>query len=555
MFKIYHCSGSAKKEVKPVNEIYNVLEMGDYEFVVDNIQESSHKEFIFIEDIPINKAYYKIENAKLQSNRIKFFQDFFGFANLTIGSHSYKFNILIEKFKLSEIEDILLFLWQSENKIFDNFFSKSTLKSNVNKNGSDFGLTSKFLVFANHFHDSLKRLLPFFVSNPHTVLRKYTEKTDYLPENVTARTVDWLLTNLDAVKFDRTLSNFPGAIKIEQSYGYVDKIETESNNRSYDVYENQIILGAFVNILSQLKALKQEIAGNVNLNQSLDSDFADFRDLRKIPYLKLFEDSKSIEKKLIRLFTNYKTAFKHSNYKNEKPIVTPVFKSKIHYQLAFKLTKNLRDLKFDFNGELQLLNIKKLSHLYEVYNLHHIVSCFSNKLNLEYFNVNAESSRIDGIMSKISYSSTLVDINIFYELKYPNLEGSTKLIRLDNGYYKPDFIIEILKKNDSRYFILDSKYSFEHTTIDKHLPACIYKYLLNTGIKNEEYKKPNHIVLLYPGESDYTHVEHEFYSPTIKCIVSKPKYEANLISLIDSIIEKEVPQNLYNTYRGDVQVN
>ena len=170
---------------------------------------------------------------------------------------------------------------------------------------------------------------------------------------------------------------------------------------------------------------------------------------------------------------------------------------------------------------------------------------FTKKLNFDYFEVKKESDRLDGIVNKISYLSKTVAINIYYELKFPNIGGVTKLVRLDQGYYRPDFIIEFIIGSNVKYFILDSKYSMLHTLMNKHLPDCIYKYLLNTGINGEEYMKPNSIVLLFPGIQDFSYVDNPSFSPKIKCIVSKPKFESNLRSFIHSIIECELPNLLY----------
>lgn len=137
MFKLYLTKDKIKQEVLPINEIYNVYELGDYEIHYEtDVLKNSNADYVFIEDYIVDISLFDITSNSIKSTKHnKYFQDYFGFATLKINDEVFKLNILIEKFKLSEIEEILMFLWQSENRIFDNFFSKSTLKTTISNDG------------------------------------------------------------------------------------------------------------------------------------------------------------------------------------------------------------------------------------------------------------------------------------------------------------------------------------------------------------------------------------------------------------------------------------
>lgn len=549
MFKLYHNSNGAKIEILPSNNLYTVRELVDYEFVYEGKIPDKFQDLVFIEDIVVDTKWYDSVGNKIISKKNKFFQDYFGFASLTINGQLFKLNIQIEKFKLSEIEDILVYLWQNENKVFYNFFSKSTIKSKIDKDGAEFGLTSKFLHFANYFHDTFSELYLFFKKSPHTVLRTKNELVEYSPSNVSSNSIGWILSNLDNINFDNSFKGFPDAIKIKNQYGYIDKIETEQSFKSFNLYENQIILGSFANIITKLNNLKSEIKSIVNDEDFGDDKFVDFRDLKKIPFLKLFNDSNSVDIKISRLYYKYKSLFNNVLPKNETPRVTAIFSNKSHYRTAFKVIRESKELKFNFEGELQLLNIKKLSQLYEAYNLHRIIYSLSEKLNLNYFQKDIVSDREDYMPSKVSFSEADYSINIYYELRYPNNHKNTELVRIDTRswrYYEPDYIIEITKKTDKSFYIIDSKYTKFNTLRNNHLPDCVYKYLLNTGIRNERYKKPEYLVLLYPGDEEEYMIRNEKFSPQVIMIPSKPKSENYLNEFINEIIEKELPATLYN---------
>lgn len=552
MFKLYLTKDKIKQEVLPINEIYNVYELGDYEIHYEtDVLKNSNADYVFIEDYIVDISLFDITPNSIKSTKYnKYFQDYFGFATLKINDEVFKLNILIEKFKLSEIEEILMFLWQSENKIFDNFFSKSTLKTKISSDGSDYGLTSKFLTFSNYFYETFSKLYNNFKNLPHTVLRKKIETVVYTPEQVSSHSLEWLINNLDSVCFDQKFQGHPDSITIDNKYGLVDRMETDKNIQTYSVYENEIILGAFKNIINQLKQLKREISLNINLNENYGNrEYADFRDLKKIPYIKLFNDSNSIEERLWALFSKYRDIFKDSKARIEKPRVTNIFANSPHYLAAYQLIRESFDYKFNFNGELNLLNIRKLSQLYEAYNLHQIILDFKEKLNLEsFFKITTNTNRVDGIVEYVSFQHEEISIEIFYELKYPNNNISNH-IRIDNSngtYYIPDYVIQFKNKEKIMYsIILDSKYSKYYTLKGKHLPDCMYKYIINTGIRNDRYKKIDDLILIYPGKEEESILSNPDYSPRILLLPSKPKFENSLKDYINQIVEKQLPAFLY----------
>ncbi len=548
MFKLFQIEYGNEKEIFPIEGIYTVHDLGLYYFIFSSNLKLNKRESLFIEDILIEPKWYNIQNGnKLISLTNRYFEDYFGFAVLKINDYSYKFNIQIEKFRLPEIEDILLFLWENENNIFHNFFSKSTLKAQVNSKGYKFGLTSKYLIFAEHFYETFLNLFIYFKNSPQSYLRTKSKLVDYTPKHVSSSSISWILSNLDCINFNDSLVDYPDSIKIENKYGYLDKIETDLNIKSFDIYENQIILGAFINILQILNNLKSEINSNVTPSEFSDTKYVDFKDLKKVPFLKLFDDIKKIESKISKLYSKYSLMFLSVIPRNELPRITATFANKNHYKSAFKIIRQSKELKINLDGELQLLNIKKLSKLYEVYNLHQIVSAISKKINISLFAKETYIQSEDGILSQVNYINDECYIKVYYDLMFPNTENNTQLTRINDGYYRPDYIIEIKYKDEISYYIIDSKYTKESTVKSKYLPECSFKYILDTGIRNNKFKKVSSMVLLYPGDKHDDIVKSEFFSPQILILPSKPKAENYLFDFIDSIIKVSLPEYLLNS--------
>lgn len=543
MFRLFRHDKSNIVEVLPIQGLYTVQELSEYEFHYNGSSSSFN---VFLEDIAFDRKLYSFSGNNIKSIKSRIFQDYFGFALLNIENNLFKFNIQIEKLKIGEIEDMLLFLWKNENRIFNNFLSKSSLKSSIHRNGSEFGLTSKYLVFVKHFYSTFKNLYGQFQRNPQYVLRSKKVEVDYTPEATSPESINWIFSNLDRIKFDFLLQNDPNSIKIENKYGYLDKIQSEVKTKSFSVYENEIILGTFADVIRKLKRLKRIIQSNVNIEKYSDSKYADFRDLKKIPLIKLYEDSNQLEKKLTKLLGSYKNIFSNTNSRIEIPKITPVFSSRLHYLTAFKTIIQSKSYKLNLDGELQLLNIRKLSQLYEAYNLHKLIEIFNNQLNQDLFTFENYSDRDDGIINRIVYQHTNFSIKIYYELKYPNPDF-IDLVRIDShigNYYNPDYIIEFSNSESKNFYIIDSKYTQYNTLRNAYLNDSIYKYILNTGIINEEYKKINHLILLYPGHLNDAHISSLNHKPQISLVVSKPKSEEYFNKIFSNIIINEVPSNL-----------
>ena len=305
-------------------------------------------------------------------------------------------------------------------------------------------------------------------------------------------------------------------------------------------------------LLKKLKELKFQISASINIQPNKDELYADFKDLKRIPFIKLFEDSTSLERKVIKIFNRYQKLFKDVQPKIEKPVLTTVFAQKLHYKKAFSLIKNLNDYKFDLFGEFKLLNISKLSKLYEVYNLYVILESIKQKLRLDFFNISAFSDRNDEIIEKITFDNTNYSIRLLYEQKFYDFSKTkqeTELRRIDikkGNYYNPDYIIEIFDKikQKKKYYILDAKYSKLHTVRSNHLPDVIEKYIINTGINESPNTKVNSLNLIFPNEFGQKIIESDYFEPTIELTASKPNFENELKLFINRILEQNISENL-----------
>jgi len=553
MLRVFQIRQNNKIEILPIGKIFTVCELGNYEIIYTSKNIISHN--VFLEDIPIDISNIQLSDDKLVLSEFRYFEDYFGYASLNINNDIFLFNIKIEKLKLSEIEDIFIYLWEKEDKLFNIFFSKSTYQIDFKRNGSELGQTSKLITFIEKFILTFDKLYFSFEKLPHTVLRKQVKQIKYDSLKITSDSVTWILNNLDEIHFDNSLRGHHNSIKINNKYGLIGNIKVSENTNSFNNYENQIILGAFTLLLRLLNRLKSEIKSNINIQPKKDEEYADFKDLKKIAFIKLFTESSSLEKKVNKLFLRYRKLFKNTIPKTRKPILTTVFSQKTHYRKVFLLIKNLNEFRFDLFGEFKLLNIRKLSTLYEVYNLYIILDSIKKKLKLDLFCITAHSNRDDEIIEVINFDNPEHSIKLFYEHKFYDIsrhKQETELRRIDTkraNYYCPDYIIEIYDKNKKtkKYYILDAKYSKFHNVKHIHLPNLIKKYIINTGIYSNPSIKISSLNLIFPGDFSQKIVESSYFEPTIELTNSKPKFNKELDLYISQLLNNNLPQNYLKT--------
>jgi len=549
MFKIFEVSNNGRKEVFKVDEIYTVYEFAKYqlEYVSDTLINKS----IFIEDEPIkNELFIESNLSSIVTKPFCFFEDYFGFAKISIGKNSYQLNILIEKLKVSEVEDIILYLFENNHHILDKFISKSSYKGDSIYNGKEYVYSSKYLNLIDKFCFAFEQLFINFKNIPHTIIRKQFKLSNYSNQVIDFKSIEWVLQNLDSVFFDSSLANHPNRINISNNYGLIDKIGAEENQISFCTYENEIILGTFhylKNTISKIFNILNQKLNEISPKneQPSDSIYSDFRHFKKIPFIRLKTNLTRLKKRVDSISHKYHTLFREAKPQNSYPKLTPVFSKYKHYQKAFSLIRLLRNSEYNLEGEIQLLNIRKLSELYELYNLSVMIEEIQRMFgsNDLYEKTVGASSTNDFFISKISYKKKFSNytFSLYYEpliKKEPSetdlITIGTSYININASYCNPDYVVEVINDGVKKYCILDAKYSKIKTVEQTYKPICVKKYLLDVGVKGNAYQKADFLVLLHPDSTDQEQcsVYNNSYFPKILTMISKPKYSDKLRKLL-----------------------
>ena len=543
VFRYRH--NNIEEEILPVNGIYKVYELSAYKLeYISDVPILDNK--VFLEDLLLDFSIFNVSQLKIETIRPEcLFIDCFGFSSLRINNEVFNFNVLIEKLKKNDAEEILMYLWKKNKGLYNAFLSKSSTAA-LNMQEAEISMTSKFINYANSFYDKMLEYSTSFKSLPYYVLRPKRELANYSASLIDAVSIPWILENLDTISFSPEFRYDPDAIDFDGKYGIIDRLYVNRQTCCYNTYENNIILGSFSRVINKLNSLEREISNNIDITRKYsEDDFVDFRDLKKLPYIRLLEESVSIKRKLEKLYSFYKNIFVDAFPKMERPILTPVFINRRHYTNAFKIIQKLWNTNFDFQGDMLLFNIQKMSYLYEMYNFYLLLDIIDKEVKELKFKENINNNDCKAKYLK-SYKKDNLIINFYYEPSFFYEKQSVlNLIRINSQegtYYKPDFLIEFTSHSeDNIYCILDAKFSKEKT-VGKRLNDCIYKYILNTGIYQKPNRKIDYLYTLAPVDKKIDCIKSDLYHPQIGIIPSIPSNTVELQSIISKIIRKSYEQ-------------
>lgn len=537
MFRLFWIDqNNIKQEVYSEKGIYVVYELYEYIFQFEGIVV---EKTVFIEDEVFdyeNKFLVYNDTGVSIKEKKRIFEDYFGFLKINISSNEFNFEVRIRKLDVSELEEILLYLWNQAPIIFDNFFSKSTLKSKLDNENQNLDYSSKFVNVFEDYYNFFKNSYFVFKSLPHNVLRTKSTIKDYELADISSNSIDWLINNLDEFHIDYAYKNVENSIHINNSYGLVEKILTEERINDFNVYENQIILGSFDYVNLEIAKIKIIIKSQLSTKQYYEKDFYSINEFKIIPFLKLKDDLDKIESKVKSLHRKYKEIFVNSKSNNSFPKLTPVFSNKRHYTDAYNKIKLIRDVNINLDGELNLMNIKKVSTLYERFNLFVLINTILNKNPISYKKENPKSE--DKTFQEYYFQFANFKLSVYYDFQVSSSVNKTGLQRISKGYYRPDYIVKYENKDGFKFYILDSKYSEEGTVKNNHLSKCIKDYILDIGITGYSSIKPEELILIYPGNNEEVIYGNNMFKPKISIMPSKVKTN-NLKEFIERILNSD----------------
>lgn len=369
--------------------------------------------------------------------------------------------------------------------------------------------------------------LPYFQRKAH---HRVTTDRAVVPidkvRQVTASSVYWLAQTPEAVS------------KVYLGKGYASLpnnhtplfLESCIENRSYDVYENQVCCAFLTKVLSFIQKLDYEFSEPKKNAENFLRKYTKFEDL-KAPVLVLkhqiikiqvafSEQIRMLRSELFNLKTQYDKILKCQYAElTSLPKPTKVFLNNPIYHAFFKLILIwYKDGEFEQAGEDRIFKVRRATELFEIYCLQQILMEFkahgfniveSFVYHYPLFSSCPNSRKTHIVANTYKLSKDGIKVTLYYEPRIYNclpngdygdtMPNGLELYRVDysskSNYWEPDFVLKIEDKDRTYYSILDAKYAFSKNIaprtvgdsryyLDGHLPAIIEKYSTYTAAFN-----------------------------------------------------------------------
>lgn len=454
----------------------------------------------------------------ISSRRI--FLDCYGFAELSITLilvdgqectlNSEYLPILVRREELNNsVEAMARFVYNNQEWLLLNGELKPKKPSGLKENG--YRSLATQILLAEEIAAIYESSYGYFKANSRFKLEKMSviERLERI-QYVTQGTLSYTATHPEYL---RQVNSTQGIFIGNRVY-QPQKTETVQNTRSYDIYENRVILAFLRNMIDSVQSLQgyccnllYKIPNDEDYNSEyIYSSFFMFSETRK-----MIEDGKTQLEKLSEKFTYLWGMYSDIlRIPLDQHIVPPrptaIFLSVPQYNRIFvRIHQWFSFGIYNFSKEHFMLSFIKISALYESYLLAKFLCYFRDR------GYSLESSRrcVYPVSKRWKYKNTSVRntfvlkngqkrITLYYQPVifdtdqrsvngiglYRNnsisvYAGNEDDCRQGGHYYVPDFLIKIEENGDSQYMIVDAKFSDYSSVRRYYVKDLVFKYLFS----------------------------------------------------------------------------
>lgn len=500
-----------------------------YEFSLNHDEtmeiESVH---VYINDILEPSIYNEgkicFPDKKKHGKRV--FLDCYGFVQISLeiidnngNVHTFTtpyLSVLVKHGRLNDnIKAMIGYVYNNqENLLFNgNFGSKNF--GNM-KSGGQQNFLSQILL-ANEIADLYEKNYRYFKVNSRFKIDKVSrierfERVQY----ITSDTIRYIATHPEELR----IASGKDGIRIYDKVYQPERIVSEVNERSYDIYENRVVLNFINEMINSIETLQNKcqdlilkipIEGDYNEEYVYSSYFM-FQETRGMLENKL-ADLKKIKSRFNKLLLMYREIFRIvPEPLKHVPRPSAIFISVPQYNRVFNyIYKWFQFGIYDFAREKYMLSLIKISSLYEVYILVKMISYFKDNgfklINETRCNYPTKSKWLykntscnnTFIFEKVRKRVSLYYQPVIYDYDSRDINGiglfrNNSLSVLDRedyksssgNYYSPDYLLKIEKENSTQYLILDAKFSNLSNVKKYQVKNLVFKYLFSISPLNCE---------------------------------------------------------------------
>lgn len=333
-------------------------------------------------------------------------------------------------------------------------------------------------------------------------------------QSIGRNTIDYIVNHPEELE----PVDYNSGITVNKQHYQPKKTLVQSVTYSFDIYENQVVVGFLKTVIRDLKDIRELVENYKKRNTTpykrdgyIDSSF--FIYTRNVKMLNDYLDS--IDDAIVRfqkLFLSYRNILNVTEYDViSPPRYTNIFRHIMPYNIIFEnISKWFSCGNYDLAKSDLLLSFVSISKIYEYFCLlkinHSLKECgysmikgypFKYEESRYYCNTvynNTFEFFKDDISITIYYQPIIYGkltnrdrpngIGLFRNTSISTKDPTILAIIDDNeprrgNYYNPDYLIKISKNNCTNYYILDAKHSSTNSIERYQLPYLVFKYLFS----------------------------------------------------------------------------
>ena len=497
------------------DKTYSIKLIADY----SNILEVD----LFINGFNIGAKFYN-GDFKLNDDKKRVFIDTFGFVQLSLsivyndGSNVVFFsdflNVMIKDDYLNQnIRKMADYIYNNQEKLLLDDKMKALDNANL-KESSNKTLESQLDIIKRIIR-AYKENYRYFENNSKFKLVPNYRVDDFEKlKTVNDRTIKHIIQNPNELYVSR---NSIG-IKIDKNHYLPHKTLINDNKQSYELYENQVILGFLESIVNDISVMQKEIENKVEIfseiktegNGYVVSAYMIYGATEK-KFMDFLSEISTCKDEIIELFKIYSNIFPVESIKiRGVPKPTHTFLTVKQYYSIFKEIKKWYKFGiYNMERENFLIPFLANNQLYEYFVLLKLLNYLEYKgyslsqKDRYLYKPNAKYYQNTKYCNTFYFQLRDKKITLYYQpviyLK-PNIQSNninilrnTKISmnsekELERNYYLPDFIIKIQTDNESKYLIADAKYSNQNNVKGFYFPNLVYKYIFSLATLSPEDK-------------------------------------------------------------------
>lgn len=461
----------------------------------------------------------KFNNGKFYFKDNRIFIDNFGFVqisllisfynNIEITLNSDYFNVMIKENEESKcIRRMAEYVYSNQEKLLFDGTMKSLDTSSLKE--SEKKTIESQVAIIKEIISEYRQSFRYFKTNSKFTLKSNNtidkfEKLNY----VSSDTISYITQHPEELR--ETLGE--SGIKVGKR-NFIPKNTLIINNKvSFDIYENQIVVGFLSSLINNVVTLRKEINMRVIdfSEEQITEDgyqasaFMIYGATKKKLENFSLELLKCVDE-LVALLKQYKHILPVSQFiVADVPKPTHTFLSIKQYNRIYKCIKKWYEFGiYDLKQDEFLLPFLANSQLYEYYVLLKLYNYFdgadyelSRKDRFTYKVPNSKYFKNTMYANTYCFQKGDVSITMYYQpviffkksmaSNQINIIRNTKLSmanhinqkEIEGKFYLPDYIIKFSKNGIDKYLILDSKYSNQNTVKNWYFPNLTFKYLFS----------------------------------------------------------------------------